>query len=155
MTRPIPFRIGAALAAATLWLGAGPVTAQKTGQDKKPSLSLKVTPAVAFSPARVVFVAELRGGANDYEEYYCPGIEWEWGDGTTSENTEDCDPYEAGKSEIRRRWTVEHTYVTSGNYRILFKLKRHRTVLGAANATVQIRPGIREPGGAGLASPVE
>lgn len=155
MTPPIPSRIGMTLAVAALWLAAGPVVAQKAGQDRRPSLSLKVAPAVAFSPARVVFVAELRGGANDYEEYYCPGVEWEWGDGTTSENSEDCDPYEDGRSEIRRRWTVEHVYRTSGTYRVYFRLERHDKVLGAANVTVQIRPGVRDPGGVGLAPRVE
>ena len=60
---------------------------------------------VGIAPARVVFTAELVGGADDFEEYYCPTIEWEWGDGTTSESNVDCAPYEAGKSAIRRRYT--------------------------------------------------
>ena len=65
---------------------------------------------VSVSPARVVLTAEIVGGANDFEEFYCPTIEWDWGDGTQSESSSDCAPYEAGKSEIKRRFTVEHLF---------------------------------------------
>ena len=54
---------------------------------------------------------------DDFEEYYCPTIDWEWGDDTTSESTADCEPYEAGKSEIKRRFTVEHVFRHGGNFR--------------------------------------
>jgi hypothetical protein len=111
---------------------------------KKPNLVVKASPAIAFSPARVVLRAELRGGDDDYEDYYCAAIEWEWGDGTTSENAYDCEPYEAGKSEIRRTFATSHTYQTSGSYQIHFRLKQRNKVVAAASAPVQIRPGLRE-----------
>ena len=79
-------------------------------QNKKPSISLKATPPVGFTPLRVVVTAELKGGANDYEEFYCASVEWDWGDDTKSETKADCDPYEAGKSEIKRRYVQEHTF---------------------------------------------
>ena len=63
------------------------------------------------------------GGADDFEEYYCPTVEWEWGDGTQSESTTDCEPYEAGKSEIKRRFIVEHVF-RAGHYQVSFRLKR-------------------------------
>jgi len=114
--------------------------------DPRPKVSLKAQPVIAMSPARVVLTAELTGGANDFEEFYCPSIEWDWGDDTRSENSNDCEPYEAGKSEIRRRFTVEHVYRRAGNYRVSFRMKRHDKVVGAATATVQIRPGLRDIG---------
>ena len=84
---------------------------QKDGGDgKKPSLALKASPPVGFSPLRVRVVVDARGGADDYADFYCPSIEWDWGDGTISENSSDCDPYEAGKSSIARRWSAEHIY---------------------------------------------
>jgi hypothetical protein len=94
-------------------LAAG-VSAQKNGKDKdqkdaadpRPKVTLKAQPVIAMAPARVVLTAELTGGANDYEEFYCTAVEWEWGDGTKSESSSDCAPYEAGKSEIKRRFTV-------------------------------------------------
>src|SRR5581483_218854 len=104
-----------------LWAGAvsllvAPVvasTGQKADQNpeaKRPKLTLKANPVVSISPSRVVLTAELVGGSNDYEEYYCPTIEWDWGDGTESDSTIDCEPYQSGKSEIKRRFTVEHVF---------------------------------------------
>src|SRR5262249_16135088 len=56
-------------------------------QDARPKLTLKAQPMMAIAPARVVFSAELTGGSNDFQEYYCPTVEWEWGDDTRSEST--------------------------------------------------------------------
>src|SRR5215470_17019895 len=85
----------------------GAASAQK---DTKPSLKLTARPPIGMSPARVVLTADLNGGPNDSEDFYCPTIEWDWGDGTKSESMSDCDPYEPGKSEIRRRFTTDHVF---------------------------------------------
>jgi hypothetical protein len=114
------------------------------GDDKKPSLALRATPPVGFSPLRVRVVVDVRGGANDYAEFYCPTIEWDWGDGTMSENSSDCDPYEAGKSTIQRRWSAEHVYRQSGNFRVVFRLKQKNKPVGLSSANVQVRAGMRE-----------
>jgi len=113
-------------------------------ENRKPSLSLRATPPIAFSPARVRVAVEVRGGADDYEEFYCPTVEWDWGDGTISENTEDCQPYEAGKSTIRRRFSAEHVYRSAGQYRVIFKLKRKDKTMAATSVSIQVRPGLRE-----------
>ena len=55
---------------------------QKDSADPRPKVILRATPVIAMAPARVVFMAELTGGANDFEEFYCGAVEWEWGDGT-------------------------------------------------------------------------
>ena len=119
-------------------------SAKETPDTKRPKMLLKAQPPMAISPARVVLTAELVGGANDYEDYYCPTIEWEWGDGTRSESSADCAPYEAGKTEIRRRFTVEHVFRRFGNFRVSFHLKRHDKAVGSASVTVQIRQGMPE-----------
>ena len=124
------------------------VSAQKTDKDaqaeaKRPKLTLKAQPMIAMSPARVVLTAELVGGANDYEDYYCPTVEWEWGDGTQSAATNDCAPYEPGKTEIKRRFTVEHVFRV-GAYRVMFHLKRHDKSVGVATVNIQVRPGLRD-----------
>lgn len=140
------FRIVAVLFACSLLAG-GAVSAGGAARDnegKKPSLSLKATPPIAFSPARVRVVAEIRGGPDDYEEFYCPTIEWEWGDGTSSENASDCDPYEAGKSSIRRRYSAEHIYRLAGNFKVQFRIKRKDKTIASTSANVQVRPGIRD-----------
>jgi hypothetical protein len=121
--------------------------ARAQASNKKPSLSLKATPAVSFAPARLVVVAEVKGGADDNEEFYCPTVEWEWGDLTTSTVEADCEPYEAGKSQIKRRYTVEHRYRNPGSFRIRLLLKKGTKVIGSSNTLVQVRPGLGQHGG--------
>ncbi|MGE0591327.1 MAG: PKD domain-containing protein [Vicinamibacterales bacterium] len=99
---------------------------------------------MGLSPLRVRTVAEIRGGADDYAEFYCVSVEWDWGDGTVSENSEDCEPYVAGTSEIRRRFSAEHVYRQSGNFRVYIRLKQKSRIVAAANAQLQIRPGARD-----------
>ena len=110
-------------------------------EAKRPKISLKAQPPVGVAPFRVVFTGELQGGADDFEEYYCPTVEWEWGDLTTSESTLDCEPYEAGKSQIKRRFTIEHTYRNAGAYKVYFHLKRKDKSLASASTTIQVQPG--------------
>jgi len=132
----------ASLAAATTALAAQKNDKSAKDDDaKRPKLSLKAQPVVAMSPARVVLTAELSGGPNDFEEFYCAATEWDWGDGTQSEASMDCEPYEPGKSEIKRRFTVEHVF-RAGNYRIQFRLKRRDKTVAAAGVSIQVRPGL-------------
>jgi hypothetical protein len=120
-------------------------TAQRaSADDKKPSLSLRATPPVGFSPLRVRVVVDVRGGADDYADFYCPSIEWDWGDGTVSEASSDCEPYEAGKSSIQRRWTADHVYRQSGGYKIMFRLKQKNKAIAVSSAQIQVRAGMRE-----------
>jgi hypothetical protein len=127
--------------AAALAVGAVPsAAAQKPKPDKdKPAFELRASPTIGFAPARVVATAELIGGANDYEDDYCAAVEWEWGDNTTSSSSYDCDPYQAGKSEIRRRFSQEHTFRTAGEYRITIRLKQGSKVVASASTVVQVR----------------
>ena len=114
--------------------------------EKKASISLKANPTIGFSPARIVVTAEVKGGANDAEELYCASVEWVWGDETKSEAKADCEPYEAGRSEIKRRYTLDHVYQSGGQYRVEFYLKqKNKRVLGA-QTTITIRPGARDIG---------
>jgi hypothetical protein len=116
--------------------------------DARPKLMLKAQPLMAIAPARVVFTAELVGGANDYEEFYCPTVEWDWGDDTRSESNSDCEPYQPGKSEIKRRFTMDHSYKHGGvsPLRVLFRLKHRDKTLVGTSTTIQIRPGLRDIG---------
>jgi hypothetical protein len=129
--------------------------AQKPDQNRKPSISLRANPTTGFSPLRVVLTAELKGGANDYEEFYCASVEWDWGDDTKSETKADCDPYEPGKSEIKRRYAQEHTFrsvtpdmpgaqgLPTGptQFRVRFLLKQKNKVVGSGQTTVEVRSG--------------
>jgi hypothetical protein len=144
---PNPQRTLLATTAALALLAAAPAAVdQKDSKspEGRPKVSVKAQPQVAVAPARIVLTAELTGGANDFEEYYCPTIEWEWGDDTRSESTLDCDPYELGKSEIRRRFTVEHMFRRSGYYKVYFRMKRAGKPVGAGSVNITVRPGPRE-----------
>ena len=137
------------------WAGAACLTvaavmstaaAQQHDKDKdRPRIALKASPMVSRAPSRVVLTAEITGGPNDYENYYCPTVEWDWGDGTQSESTMDCEPYQPGKSEIKRRFTVEHVF-KAGNHKVMFRLKRHNKPLAAATVQIQVQPGLRDIG---------
>ena len=112
----------------------------------KPKASLRVNPTVVFIPGRVVATAESTGGANDYQDYYCPTIEWVWGDETQKESGEDCDPYEAGKSEIRRRYSADHSYRPDpmgnpGSYEVIFRMKKGSKVVLSLRQTVKVSGG--------------
>lgn len=116
----------------------------KDDKARRPSLSLRAHPMVAFSPARITVTGDLQGGVDDYEEFYCPAVEWDWGDGTQSEVRADCEPFEAGKSEIKRRFTTDHVFREGGRYRITLRLKRNDKTVTSANITVQVRAGLRD-----------
>lgn len=130
----------AAFALSAAVLGEG--SAQK---PDKPSLSLKANPSITFSPANIFFAAEVKGGPDDFEDLYCPAVEWEWGDGTKDQSSADCEPYEAGKSQIKRRYVAQKKYQSSGDYRVAFRLKQKDRTVGTATTQLKIRPGVRDP----------
>lgn len=121
-----------------------PLTALQAREqsNKKISLSLKATPSVSFAPARVVVVAELKGGPDDSDELYCPTVDWEWGDFTQSITEADCDPFTPGKSEIKRRYTIEHQFKNPGSFKIELRLKKGSRVVAQGAAQIQVRPGL-------------
>jgi hypothetical protein len=146
----IPLTIVTAAALASASPAAEPAERE---QNKKPSIVVKANPPVGFSPLRVVVTAELRGGSDDFQDFYCATVEWDWGDDTKSETSADCDPYEAGKSTIKRRYVQDHTFrsfitdparepTPSMQYRVKFTLRQKNKVVGSGSTTVEIRQGI-------------
>ena len=131
---------------AGLCVSAIAVTAGAAADQKKPTVNLRATPISGFAPMNVVLTATVTGGPNDYEPFYCPTIEWEWGDGTKSESKVDCDPYEAGKSEIVRTYRVDHRFNIGGDLRVQFRLKQKNKTVGSASVMVRIQPSIRDGG---------
>jgi hypothetical protein len=120
-------------------------TATGASDDKKPSITLRATPSNGISPLRVVLTAVIHGGPNDYQDFYCPNIEWDWDDGTKSESKSDCEPYEPGKSEIKRSYTVDHRFETPYDYkeyRVQFRLKQKNKTVGSASVSIRVQPGI-------------
>jgi len=126
----------AGLAAAAL----ASTRAERRAADR-PALALRATPSVGFAPAEILFVGELKGGADDYREFYCTSVEWDWDDDTRSEETYDCEPYEAGKSEIRRRFSKRHEFQLAGAYEVRLHLKNKNDIVTSARTRVEIRGG--------------
>jgi len=119
-------------------------SASRDGNDKKPSVALKATPPVGFSPLKVHGAVEIRGGADDNADFYCPAVEWDWGDDLTSASSEDCDPYQAGKSSIQRRYSADHTYTQAGTFRVVIRLRQKDRIIGTGTVMVQVRPGVHD-----------
>jgi hypothetical protein len=130
-------------AVVVLALSAGRPTDAQRNDDKKASLSLRATPPVGFSPLKVRLTVEVRGGPDDSADLYCPTVEWDWGDDLKSESAEDCEPYTAGSSTIRRRYSSEHTFMDSGSYTVRVRMKQGSRVVATGSTNVQVREGIR------------
>jgi hypothetical protein len=146
MTRPALLVV---LALALASPGAGALDkksgdAKAEGKGKKPSLEVRATPRMGFTPVNVLLVAELKGG-DDIEEYYCPEIEWDWDDGGKSVHENDCGPFEAGRTKIERRFTAEHEFKISGVYTVKATFRRAGRDFLAGTVRVTLRPGFGDP----------
>lgn len=143
MMIPQPYSGRAVAALAFAALLAAPVARAQDKPEKaeRPKLALRSNPMMTFSPALITLTAELKGGDDDYADFYCASIEWDWDDGTRSEATDDCEPYEAGKSEIKRRYATQHRYNIPGVYDVQFRLKQRGKVVASVSRRVTVRPG--------------
>ena len=110
-------------------------------KPKRPKLTVRSSPMMAFAPAMITLTAELKDGDDDHSEYYCAAVEWDWDDGTRSESSDDCDPYEAGKSEIKRRYSIQHKYNIPGLYNVQVRLKQRDKTVAAARTRITVRSG--------------
>jgi hypothetical protein len=122
-----------AAAIAVLLVGAADLAHADDKKGKKPAMELRSSPRFAFSPAQILFTAELKGG-DDVEELYCPEVEWEWGDGGKSVKEADCDPWTDG-AKIERRFTA-------GVYRVKATLRKTGKNILSQSMTLTIRAGL-------------
>ena len=135
--RPGGILPGAALLAALAF----PAGAAAQDDGGRPEFTLRARPNVTFATNAISFTGLLRGGADDYEDLYCVSAEWDWDDGTRSESIFDCEPYEPGVSEIRRRFSRRHTFQFAGRYEVRLNLKRGDEVVASARVRVTIQGG--------------
>lgn len=135
-------KIVAAVAALSLGLAHAPLALgeEKPKKGKRPALELRSAPRFAFSPANIMFTAELKGG-DDVEELYCPEVEWEWDDGGKSVQESDCDPWTEG-TPIQRRYTAHHTFQYAGVYRVRITLRKSGKNLMSQTLSLTIRAGL-------------
>jgi hypothetical protein len=103
----------------------------------KPRFDIRASPRTAFSPVHVLVVAELKGG-DDLEEFYCPGLEWDWGDGERSLHEADCAPFEPGTS-LERRFSARHVFRQAGEFDVQVRLRRADRSLATATVRVSVQ----------------
>jgi hypothetical protein len=108
---------------------------------EKPTLDLRASPQVAFSPARIVLTGELKNVQGLDEQLYCPTVVWEWGDGTQSMHSSDCEPFQPGTSELKLRYIQEHRFQTPGRFRVVLKLQKGTQVVLSGSTVLTVREG--------------
>jgi hypothetical protein len=114
----------------------GPASAGDASAVHKPRLNLRATPRVAFLPVEVFLVGELKGG-QDVEEFYCPGLVWDWGDGSRSAHESDCSPYQDG-TQLERFFSARHAFHAPGMYSVRLFLIRAGRTLTVASVPVRV-----------------
>jgi hypothetical protein len=119
-----------------VWALAAPAMAGEARRVKRPRLDLRASPRMALMPIDVLLVAELVGG-DDVEDFYCPAVEWEWGDGGRSTHESDCPPFEPGMA-MDRRHSASHGYRQPGEYSVRITLRRAGRPLAVASTVVTI-----------------
>ena len=114
------------------------------GEAQRPKLALK---AATLHRHRSRPRGPHRGVHRGFERFrgvYCPTVRWEWGDLTSSESSMDCPPYEAGKTEIKRRFTVDHRFDRAGSYKVYFRIRHGSKEVAATSTTVKVQPGVHD-----------
>lgn len=102
------------------------------------SADLRHRPMVAFAPVNVVFILHLSG---DREQMYCPGLEWDFGDGSKSGQESDCEPY-SPEVEVQTRHTAQHAYGGGGEYNVKVRGSKAGKTLFVAGTVVTVHSGI-------------
>jgi len=132
-------RFGSVVVPLILMALAVPATAGEGRGGKRPRLDLRASPRMAFIPVSVFAIAELVGG-DEVEDFYCPTVEWDWGDGARSAHESDCPPFEPGMA-MARRHSASHAYRQPGEYSVRVTLRRVGRSLAVATTLVTVRGG--------------
>lgn len=122
-----------------------PARAADRVEGRKPRLDVKATPRMAFPPVMVLVTGQLVGG-DDSEEFYCPALEWNWGDGGRSAQESDCAPFDTDM-KMARRFSARHAYREPGSYEIRLTLRRADRSIAAGTVLVRVGDQDGERGG--------
>jgi hypothetical protein len=82
-------------------------------------------------------IGELKGG-QDVEDFYCPGLEWDWGDGTHSAYESDCAPFEEGTT-LDRFFSARHAFRAPGAYNVRLTLRRATRTIAVASVAIMVQ----------------
>jgi hypothetical protein len=125
----------------TVWILAAFLAAEKPAT--KPKVELKANPQFAMlsvgpsASATIRFRLSVKDGGD--EDYYCPRLEWEWEDLTTSSEESDCPPFaDAQPQDHERSWTKSHQFREPGEHTIRVRLYKGERVIRALDTKVEI-----------------
>ena len=112
---------------ALLLIPSNALQAREQGGNKKPSLSLKASPSVSFAPARIVVVAEVKGGAGRFRGVLLPDRRMGMGRLDARQRSKPiANRTRRARATIKRRYTVEHRFKNPGAFKIILRLKKGR-----------------------------
>ena len=94
---------------------------------------------MAFPPVSVLVIAQLVGG-DEHEDFYCPDVDWEFGDGSRSAQQSDCEPFTEGMT-LERHFMARHAYLRPGDYEVKVTLRRASRALAVATTRVTVHSG--------------
>ena len=106
------------------------------GGARRPRVELRATPRMAFLASDVLVAAQLVGG-DEHEDFYCPEVEWEFGDGSRSRHQADCEPF-SPVTPLERRFTARHAYRQPGDYEVRVTFRRSDRALAVATTHVRV-----------------
>jgi len=109
----------------------------RSADTAQPRLELRTARRIVFSPVEAFFVAELEGG-DEIEEFYCPELVWEWGDGSRSVRQSDCAPFGPNR-ELQRLFTARHVYRYGGHHAVRLTLRKAERPIASASVNIDVR----------------
>lgn len=86
-----------------------------------PQLEVIAEPVSGEVPLVVTFTAKLRGAESNDKRFYCPSIEWSFGDGTNEAIAATCVPY-TPDVQVQATYETTHRYEKPGTYTVTFML---------------------------------
>ena len=89
---------------------------------------------VAGRPLTVLLVADIVGGPDNSQELYCPGTQWQFGDGIGMSSSASCIVW-TPDVKINRRFEQIYTYDAPGTYKVTFT----RGPVASETLEVQVR----------------
>ncbi len=90
--------------------------------------------AVAGQPLTVLLVADIVGGPDNSQELYCPGTQWQFGDGIGMSSSASCMAW-TPDVKIKRHFEQIYTYDAPGTYKVTFT----RGPVASETLEVQVR----------------
>jgi hypothetical protein len=109
----------------------------------KPKVELKANPQstiLGIGPrafAWIRFRLSVKDGGD--EDFYCPRLEWEWEDLTTSTEESDCPPFaEAQKEDHERSWSKSRQFWEPGSHTIKVRLYKGDRLVRTIESKVEV-----------------